>query len=204
MDNGTELTVASEESARLSVPRFLSLVSPNMKRVDPKLRPLGESALQRMSSELTPATRAEFAQALLPSLALVAPSGMNDANREEWLNAAWIALHGIPLDLLKRGCIAARFSDHPAKIVPAILREIEEQWNRRRGNRSEIAAALDKMDDKPLAKEDRCTPEEAERIRKAAGIRYDDDGREKPANWIPVEQRTAPTREDYIRWGIAV
>jgi hypothetical protein len=195
MGNGTELATTQAPVER-SVPRFLSLVSPNMKRVDPSLRPFAELALQEAESDLLPATRTEFAATLLPSLALVAPTGMTEGDRQEWLKAAWIALDGIPLDLLKRGCRAARFSDHPAKLVPAILTDVSEPWNRRRATRSEITAAIAKMETPSLPQEDRCTPEEARKIRECIGLRFDDDA--PPKDYIPVEQRRAPDRQWFI------
>lgn len=172
MDSGTELATQAAPAER-SVPRFLSLVSPNMRTVDPKLKPFAESALREAQTELSPATRTEFAGALLPSLALVSPTGMTENDRTEWLNAAWIALDGIPLDLLKRGCVAARFADHPAKIIPAILIETKETWGRRRANRSDILAAMEKMEPKnqPLSPEERCTPEQAAEIIKRVGLK---------------------------------
>ncbi len=169
---GTELSPIAAAPAERSVPRFLSLVSTNMKRVDPTLKPFAELALREASNELSPASRTEFAATLLPSLALVSPTGMTEGDRKEWLKAAWIALDGIPLDLLKRGCTAARLSDHPAKLVPAILTEVTPAWNLRRANRSDILAAMAKMEP-PADAEPRCTPEEADRIRREAGIKYE-------------------------------
>lgn len=173
MDTATALQTTTESEA-LSVPRFLSLVSQNMTRVDPKLRPFAELALRQAGRELLPATKAEFAKALLPRLALVAPSGMTEANRQEWLKGAWIALDGVPANLLAQGCAATGLCDHPAKIVPAILREIEDIWSRRKGNRSEILAAIAKMEPPAESKEPRCTPEEAAAIIKRAGLKLSD------------------------------
>lgn len=80
-------------------------------------------------SERLPATRDDFRRELTACLALVAPVGMSEDARTEWLKVAWGSLNGIPADLLTRGCAAARRScDHPAKIVPAIIAEIDETW----------------------------------------------------------------------------
>lgn len=58
---------------------------------------------------------------------------MAQGERRDWLLAAWDALSGIPADLLERGCRAARLTaDHPAKIVPAIISEVQSTWERRR------------------------------------------------------------------------
>lgn len=85
------------------------------------------------SASLEPATRDDFRDQLTACLALVAPSGMSDGERRDWLLSAWDALRDIPADLLERGCRAARLSaDHPAKIVPAIMAEVEDnlKWRR--------------------------------------------------------------------------
>lgn len=62
---------------------------------------------------------------------------MTADERRTWLNVARETLKGIPEDLLERGCQAARLNaDHPAKIIPVIMREIGKQWeNRRRCDR---------------------------------------------------------------------
>lgn len=75
----------------------------------------------------------EFITTISPCLQLVAPVGMIADAQDAWFEAAWIALDGIPLGLLIRGCRAAmRSADHPSKIVPAIIREIEADWKWRR------------------------------------------------------------------------
>lgn len=84
-------------------------------------------------ADLTPVNRAQFAAEIGPCLELVAPTGMDEERKRSWLNAAYKALDGIPIGLLKRGAAAALTSaDHPAKIVPAIMREIGADWDRRR------------------------------------------------------------------------
>ena len=84
-------------------------------------------------NDLTPVDRAEFAGEISPVLTLVAPTGMDRAERKTWLEAAYRALDGIPIGLLKRGADAAmRRADHPAKIVKAIFDEIGSDWDRRK------------------------------------------------------------------------
>lgn len=84
-------------------------------------------------TDLVPVSREEFATELVPCLALVGGAGMNVDARREWLNAAFKALHGIPIRLLQRGAQAAMAkADHPSKIVPAILAEVQGDWNWRR------------------------------------------------------------------------
>lgn len=51
---------------------------------------------------------------------------MTSDDRTEWLKVARMTLADVPADLLARGCeVARRKCDHPAKVVPAILDEIE-------------------------------------------------------------------------------
>lgn len=95
---------------------------------------------------------------------------MSQDDRTEWLKVAWSTLSDVPADLLAMACRTARKTcDHPAKIVPAIIREVETSWARRRVNRAEVLAAIAKMkpppDDEPL-----CTPEEAAAIIKRVGL----------------------------------
>lgn len=95
------------------------------------------SLSSRMGSltDLVPVSRAEFAAELVPCLALTSGVGMSATDQRAWLNAAYKALDGIPIALLKRGAIAAmEKADHPSKIVPAIMAEVRETWAWRRNN----------------------------------------------------------------------
>jgi len=83
------------------------------------------------------------------------------------MEAAFKALDGIPIGLLKRGCEAAmQNADHPAKIVPAIMAEVREAWATRR------KLANDRRPDpvQQLPAPDRCTPEEAQEIMRQFGL----------------------------------
>lgn len=99
-----------------------------------------------VATSLTPisdsqADRARFAQALTPCLSLVAPTGMTQAERSEWLHAAFLALRHLPADVIEKGAQSAiANADHPSKIVPAIAKAVEDDmaW-RRRMNSSPIA-----------------------------------------------------------------
>jgi hypothetical protein len=83
--------------------------------------------------DLRPATAEQFRDELESCLALVAPVGMDEAARAEWLAVAWATLQRLPADLLKRGCQAARMkADHPSKIVPIITDETDAALARRR------------------------------------------------------------------------
>lgn len=132
------------------------------------------------------------------------PGGGLDATA--WLHETGRLLSDLPQDILAEAIDAAVRASARGFMpsVGEIRAYAEQRLRERRQQEWRVSEVMKFSTSAPLAKEDRCTPEEAERIRKAAGIRYDDDGREKPANWIPVEQRTAPIREDYIRWGIPV
>jgi hypothetical protein len=58
---------------------------------------------------------------------------MTGDERRTWLSVARETLKGIPEDLLRRGCEAARLkADHPAKIIPAIIREVGQHWETRK------------------------------------------------------------------------
>lgn len=90
-----------------------------------------------------PATEDDFRNELTACLALVAPVGMDENARREWLMVAWDSLRHLPTDLLRAGCRKARLiADHPAKIVPAIIAETEEDMARRTRIVLEYGAAL--------------------------------------------------------------
>lgn len=64
-------------------------------------------------------------------LTLVAPSGMSNSDRSEWLKVAHMTLSDIPEHLLHRGCEKARQTCRfPSEIVPCILSELEYAMRR--------------------------------------------------------------------------
>ncbi len=74
---------------------------------------------------LRPASPDCFRLELLACLTLVAPAGMSDELRLEWVKVARETLKDVPEDLLKQGCAAARQeADHPRQIVPIIMKTI--------------------------------------------------------------------------------
>lgn len=86
-----------------------------------------------LSASLEPAPREDFARELTKCLSLVAPVGMDENARTEWLAAAWETVQHLPADLLAIGAAHARkVADHPSKIVPAIIAETEELLKCRR------------------------------------------------------------------------
>lgn len=128
-------------------------------------------------SELTPATRTEFRNELTACLALVAPTGMGDEDRAEWLKVAWGTLGHLPADLLKLGCRKARETcDHPAKVVPAILASATPLLDSRREHARTLPPERRiEAKEEPLNAEQRA---EMNELMKRFGIRtrYFDDG----------------------------
>lgn len=92
-----------------------------------------------------------MAEQLLRCLTLTAPSGMTQADREEWLAVAMPEVGHIPGSIFLDACAHARRTcDHPAKIIPAICgyepdREFltESAWRRRLASARAQLANLD-------------------------------------------------------------
>lgn len=125
---------------------------------------------------LTPATKMEFRNQLTACLILTAPSGMTEEARSDWLRVAWMTLSHLPSDLLERGCKKAReTADHPSKIVPIIVREVEDDiaWRKRMNSSGPSQSYHAALSHQPKAEEEPnyCTPEEAKQILDELGIR---------------------------------
>lgn len=123
--------------------------------------------LSRSLERLEPASNDDFRNELTACLALVAPVGMTEEARRDWLIAAWGTLGHLPPDLLKLGCKRARETcDHPSKIVPTIM-EATNEWMgyRRQAVRDETTERI------ALPKPSYCTPEEARKIMEEFGIK---------------------------------
>lgn len=117
------------------------------------------------SASLEPAPREDFARELTKCLSLVAPVGMDENARAEWLAAAWETVQHLPADLLAIGAAHARaVADHPAKIVPAILAETSEILALRRRN------AMPERRDTPRLEKRICTPQQATDILRDLGL----------------------------------
>jgi len=129
-------------------------------------RPQGQ--LSASLERLQPATSEEFRNELTACLILVAPVGMTEEARGEWLAVAWQTLKHLPADVLAYGCAKAREAcDHPAKLVPAIVRETEEMMRWRRDSvRSEGGTVPQAL----LPEPERCTPEQAKAILEEFGL----------------------------------
>lgn len=108
--------------------------------------------------------RTIFRNELTACLALVAPVGMTEEAKRDWLAVAWQTLSHIPPDVLVIGARQARqICDHPSKLVPAIIAATKDTmaW-RREANRT---------DDPQLPPPDYVTPEEAEAILAEFGLK---------------------------------
>jgi hypothetical protein len=116
-------------------------------------------------SSLETATTTEFRNELTKCLALVAPVGMDEAAKADWLAAAWETVGHLPSDLLHIGCAHARkVADHPAKIVPAIISETASLLKARRDN------AKPEPRDMPALSARPCEPKQAEEILREYGL----------------------------------
>lgn len=148
---------------------------------------------------LRPATAEDFHRELTACLILVAPTGMSDDDRTEWLIAARAALDGIPADLLARGAAVARkYCDHPSRIVSQIMREVEHPWeNRKRAGQSEPRHEY--HSDGPRHIGEVVTPEQIAEIKVEYGLVTEPYG--KVAK--PVGPLRKPTREDYLALGVS-
>jgi len=73
-----------------------------------------------------PVSFPEIVHALTPCLQLCAPVGMSVDDKDTWYDAAYMALAHLPAGAVKAAAVRAmQTADHPSKIVPAIIREIE-------------------------------------------------------------------------------
>lgn len=128
----------------------------------PAMASARQLAQPSVSSDLIPATPTEFRNELTACLALTAPVGMSEEARGEWLAVAWQTLKHLPPDLLKSGAQKAREQcDHPAKIVPTIIRETQE-WL---GTRRRIAAyAKPGPEALPAPGGERCTADDVSEL----------------------------------------
>lgn len=129
------------------------------------------------SSGLSRATPTEFRNELTACLALVAPTGMTEDDRQEWLRVAWGTLGHLPADLLALGCRKAREScDHPSKVVPTILAAASPMLDRRREHARPMPTERQiEVQPEPLTADQRA---ELNVLMKRFGIktRYFDDG----------------------------
>lgn len=96
---------------------------------------------------------------------------MTEEARSDWLRVAWMTLSHLPSDLLERGCKKAREkADHPSKIVPYILKEVEDDlaWRKRMAPPAQPTTL--RITHKP-EKPDYCTPDQARAILDEIGFK---------------------------------
>lgn len=163
-------------------------------------------------TNVTPADAGEFITILTPCLQLVAPVGMSLDDRDTWFEAAMLALADVPADLLQRGALVAmKEADHPAKIVPAIMREVGDSLAARRRNVQMGARVKSEAPALPAPGGEQPTAAEIDAICKRFSVgRYSraDGGVDPsrpavvPTHADPDRECRAPTRADYIRLGV--
>jgi hypothetical protein len=126
--------------------------------------------------QLAPAGRDDFRRELTSCLALCAPSGMTQDDRNEWLRVAWGTLSHLPADMLNHACsVARREADHPSKIVPIITRETGDWMRNRRAAYGSIPAPVER-----LSAPDYCTADQAASILREFGLGSSLRNSEKP------------------------
>lgn len=87
------------------------------------LRASLEQEIAELEAKLAPRSLDEIMAALSRCLTLTAPTGMSQDDRLEWLTIAAPELAALPSMLFDDACAHARRTcDHPAKIIPAILK----------------------------------------------------------------------------------
>lgn len=149
MDEETELTAWQDIGAGRQVATAARSTLPSL------------SSRMASLTDLIRVDRAEFAAELTPCLALTSGVGMSPDDQRTWLNAAYKALDGIPIKLLKRGAAAAMAkADHPSKIVPAIMVEVREDWDWRKRH----AAARQPQPATPMLDRHDVSPEERKEV----------------------------------------
>ena len=181
-----------------------------------RLPALASEHFPTLPDRLIPASPDEMQAELTACLALCGASGMNEDARCEWLRAARLTLEGIPGDLLAQGCRKARATcDHPSKIVPAIMADVEQQWGWRRDARRRESAPQTIPRERRIEAPNNLTPAETEELnqilaRAGARTRYRVDGSRYQVD--KAERNTGkpppsgpprkPTRQDYIDLGV--
>lgn len=167
-------------------------------------------ALQRAGANL-PALISEHEQALAPSesdwlqkrLRMLWKSSTvpNGLDAIAWMHETGRLLVDIPQDILSYA-IDEAVKRSARGFLPSIgeIRAIAEPRlleRRRHLGRLKIIRDMP-APAKPLAPEDRCTPEQAAAIIREVGLKMPETQVERAHRGPP----TAPTREDYLRWGV--
>ncbi|WP_022684541.1 hypothetical protein [Sphingobium bisphenolivorans] len=111
------------------------------------LRASLEAEIEALEAKLAPRSIEEIMAALSRCLTLTAPTGMSQDDRLEWLTIAAPELADLPSMLFDDACAHARRTcDHPAKIIPAILKyEPAHYWMGPDQARKHLAEAKAKL-----------------------------------------------------------
>jgi hypothetical protein len=148
---------------------------------------------------LKPAAVDDFRRELTACLALCAPAGFDEETRREWLRVAWATLNDVPADLLTRGCKAARAkADHPSKIVPTIMKEIEGSLEIRRQGARLNRPRIIPSDQGARPVVECVTPAQIAEIKAEVGL-VTQPYQERPK---PMGAPRMPTRADYLAMGV--
>lgn len=90
---------------------------------------------------------------------------MSNDERVLWLSAAWAVVRDIPAQPFRDACQRAqRIVEHPAKLVPTIVRESEEVANLYRKRLAREEAAWANRNAPRLARADRRRPDESAEV----------------------------------------
>lgn len=141
---------------------------------------------------------------------------MDEDGRREWLHAAYLALEGIPLDLLQRGAKdALKTADHPSKIVPAITKSVGATWEnrialeaRRAQTAHEVAMQIEQNKQAklpPPGPDALGNPESTKDILDRVWpnrFKHEADYRPEALNLDPERTIRKPTRADYEAMGV--
>ena len=123
--------------------------------------------ISELEAKLAPRSLEEIIAALSRCLTLTAPTGMSQDDRTEWLMVAAPELADLASMLFDDACAHARKTcDHPAKIIPAILKyEPSAYWSgpdHARKRLSDAKAKLANLDAPRLQQSD--NPEERHEV----------------------------------------
>lgn len=120
-------------------------------------------SLQAARRDANPLSRMEAIAELGRCLTLCAPSGMSSDERGTWLAAAWAEVQDMPAAAFVSACAEARkVVEHPAKLVPTIIRcsepfasqlrrklvRAEAEWANRNAPRLTVVPGADEADDR--------------------------------------------------------
>lgn len=132
---------------QFSKPRTDAAWDEQKRQADQLMKSSLHQEISELEAKLAPRSLEEIMGVLSRCLTLTAPSGMSADDREEWLMVAAPELADLPGMLFDDACAHARRTcDHPAKIIPAILRfEPAHYWSGPDHVRKRLADARAKL-----------------------------------------------------------